>query len=122
MGQSMGQSQLGQPVVAFDRRLRLEFHGSKVTSDARRLVALRNHRGMAERHIKVGRNAIKWSRLSCRKFGVPPAYVNATTPLPVFRMSSFGYNRSGFAEPGKDPTNGFRYGSGFWKRPVLDLM
>ena len=29
--------------------------------------------------IKEGTNAIKWTRLSCLKFGFPPAYANATT-------------------------------------------
>ena len=27
-----------------------------------------NHRGTAEQYIKEGKNAIKWTRLSCRKF------------------------------------------------------
>ena len=27
-----------------------------------------NHRGTAEQHIKEGKNAINWTRLSCRKF------------------------------------------------------
>ena len=115
----------------FDRRLKLEFHGSRVTSDAgllayrelddtlgltalasnvladsrtgkngrhdvvgllrqsvygrlagyedvndadrlgrdaERVVAFYNQRGTAEQWIKEGKNAIKWTRLSCRKF------------------------------------------------------
>ncbi len=31
-------------------------------------MAFYNHRGMAEQHIKEGKNAIRWTRLSCRKF------------------------------------------------------
>ena len=30
--------------------------------------AFYNHRGTAEQYIKEGKNAIKWTRLSCRKF------------------------------------------------------
>ena len=32
------------------------------------MVAFYNHRGTAEQHIKEGKNAINWTRLSCRKF------------------------------------------------------
>jgi hypothetical protein len=31
-------------------------------------VAFYNQRGTAEQHIKEGKNAIKWTPLSCRKF------------------------------------------------------
>ena len=34
---------------------------------AERVVAFYNQRGTAEQHIKEGKNAIKWTRLSCRK-------------------------------------------------------
>jgi hypothetical protein len=33
-----------------------------------RVVAFYNHRGTAERYIKEGKHAIKWTRLSCGKF------------------------------------------------------
>src|SRR4029077_2936311 len=33
-----------------------------------RLVAFYNHRGTCEQYIKEGKNAIKWTRLSCRTF------------------------------------------------------
>ncbi len=45
--------------------------GSSVTNLSRpteRVVAFYNKRGTAEQHIKEGKNAIKWTRLSCRKF------------------------------------------------------
>ncbi len=32
------------------------------------VVAFRNQRGTAVQWIKAGKNAIKWTRLSCRKF------------------------------------------------------
>ncbi len=32
------------------------------------MAAFYNHRGTAEQYIKEGKNAIKWTRLSCRKF------------------------------------------------------
>ena len=35
---------------------------------AERVVAFYNERGTAEQHIKGGKNALKWTRLSCRKF------------------------------------------------------
>ena len=35
---------------------------------AKRVVAFYNQRGTAEQHIKEGKNAIKWTRLSCQKF------------------------------------------------------
>ena len=45
--------------------------GSSVTNLSRpagRVVAFYNQRGKAEQYIKEGKNAIKWTRLSCRKF------------------------------------------------------
>ncbi len=45
--------------------------GSSVTNlsrPAERVVAFYNKRGTAEQHTKEGKNAIKWTRLSCRKF------------------------------------------------------
>jgi hypothetical protein len=35
---------------------------------AERVVVFYNQRGTAEQHIKEGKNAIRWTRLSCRKF------------------------------------------------------
>ena len=45
--------------------------GSSVTNlsrPAERVVTFYNQRGKAEQYIKEGKNAIKWTRLSCRKF------------------------------------------------------
>ncbi len=45
--------------------------GSSVTNSSRpaeRVVAFYNQRGTAEQYIKEGKNAIKWTRLSCRGF------------------------------------------------------
>ncbi len=45
--------------------------GSSVTNlsrPAERVVAFYNQRGTAEQHNKEGKNAIKWTRLSCRRF------------------------------------------------------
>ena len=47
------------------------FHGSSVTNlsrSAERVTWFYNQRGKAEQYIKEGKNAIKWTRLSCRKF------------------------------------------------------
>ncbi len=37
-------------------------------NDAERVVAFYNQRGKAEQYINEGKNAIKWTRPSCRKF------------------------------------------------------
>ena len=41
---------------------------TNLSRPAERVVAFYNHRGTAEQHIKEGKYAIKWTRLSCRKF------------------------------------------------------
>ena len=52
------------------RRLvpRVGFIVTNLTRPAKRVVAFYNQRGTAEQHIKEGKNAILWTRLSCRKF------------------------------------------------------
>ena len=47
---------------------RVGFIVTNLSRPANRIVAFYNHRGTAEQHIKEGKNAIKWTRLSCRKF------------------------------------------------------
>ncbi len=66
----------GCPRVVFDRRVKLEFQGSKVTTDAGFFAyrELADALELAERagdvfcDSRTGKNAIKWTRLSCRKF------------------------------------------------------
>jgi hypothetical protein len=41
---------------------------TNLSRPAERVVAFYNHRGTAEQWIKEGKYAIKWTRLSCRKF------------------------------------------------------
>lgn len=47
---------------------RVGFIVTNLGRPAERVVAFYSHRGTAEQHIKEGKNAIKWTRLSCRKF------------------------------------------------------
>ena len=47
---------------------RVGFIVTNLTRPARRVVAFYNQRGTAEQHIKEGKNAVLWTRLSCRKF------------------------------------------------------
>jgi hypothetical protein len=46
---------------------RVGFIVTNLSRPAERVVAFYNQRGKAEQHIKEGKNAIKWTRLSCRK-------------------------------------------------------
>ena len=41
---------------------------TNLTRPTKRVVAFYSQRGKTERHIKKGKYAIKWTRLSCRKF------------------------------------------------------
>jgi hypothetical protein len=47
---------------------RVGFIVTNLSRKAERVVAFYNQRGTAEQWIKEGKNAIKWTRLSCRKF------------------------------------------------------
>ncbi len=47
---------------------RVGFIVTNLSRPAERVVAFYNHRGTAEQYIKEGKNAIKWTRLSCRWF------------------------------------------------------
>jgi hypothetical protein len=47
---------------------RVGFIVTNLSRLAERIVAFYNQRGTAEQWIKEGKNAIKWTRLSCRKF------------------------------------------------------
>jgi hypothetical protein len=47
---------------------RVGFIVSNMTRPAERVVMFYNHRGTAEQHIKEGKNAVTWTRLSCHSF------------------------------------------------------
>ena len=47
---------------------RVGFIVTNLSRPAERVVAFYNHRGTAGQHIKEGKYAIKWTRLSCSKF------------------------------------------------------
>jgi hypothetical protein len=47
---------------------RVGFIVTNLSRSAERVVAFYNKRGTAEQYIKEGKNAIRWTRLSCRKF------------------------------------------------------
>ena len=47
---------------------RVGFIVTNLSRPADRVVAFYNQRGKAEQYIKEGKNAIKWTRLSCRRF------------------------------------------------------
>ena len=60
MDEATGEAEGSGLRVAFDRRLKLEFHGATVTSDAG-LLAFREL-------DEEGKHAVKWTRLSCTTF------------------------------------------------------
>ena len=47
---------------------RVGFIVTNLTRPAKRVVAFYNQRSTVEQHIKEGKNAIVWTRLSCRRF------------------------------------------------------
>jgi hypothetical protein len=47
---------------------RVGFIVTNLSRPAKRVVAFYNQRGRAEQHIKEGKTAVQWTRLSCRKF------------------------------------------------------
>jgi hypothetical protein len=47
---------------------RVEFIVTNLRRSARRVVAFDNGRGTAEQWIKEGKNAVRWTRLSCCRF------------------------------------------------------
>ena len=47
---------------------RVGFVVTNLSRSAERVVAFYNQRGTAEQYIKEGKNAIRWTRLSCRRF------------------------------------------------------
>ena len=47
---------------------RVGFIVTNMTRPAERVVMFYNHRGTAEQWIKEGKNAVTWTRPSCRRF------------------------------------------------------
>ena len=47
---------------------RVGFIVTNLSRPAERVVAFYNQRSTTEQHIKEGKNAIRWTRLSCQKF------------------------------------------------------
>ena len=47
---------------------RVGFIVTNMSRPAERVVMFYNHRGTAEQHIKEGKNAVTWTRLSCHSF------------------------------------------------------
>ena len=47
---------------------RIGYIVTNMARPAERVVAFYNQRGTAEQHIREGKNAVKWTRLSCRTF------------------------------------------------------
>ena len=47
---------------------RVGFIVTNLSRPAGRVVAFYNQRGTAEQYIKEGKNAVRWTRLSCQKF------------------------------------------------------
>lgn len=50
------------------RSRRCSFIVTNLFHPAERVVAFYNKRSTAQQHIKEGKNTIKWTRLSCRRF------------------------------------------------------
>ena len=69
---------------------------TNLSRPTKRVVAFYNHRGTAEQHIKEGKNAINWTRLSCRKFR------NNAVRLQLHAWPTIGqlHEDTGFAEGG----------------------
>ena len=47
---------------------RVGFIVTNLSRPAERVVAFYNQRGTAEQYIKQGKNAVRWTRLSCQEF------------------------------------------------------
>ncbi len=68
---------------------------TNVTRPAERVVAFYNQRGTAEQHIKEGKNAVTWTRLSCYRFAA-----NAVR----LQLHALAYNLASFCAPWRCPT------------------
>jgi hypothetical protein len=78
--------------------------GFIITNTARRsrnVVGFYNQRGTAEQHIKEGKGAIKWTRLSCRTFTVNAARLQLHAL--AYNLGNFSsYARNAVCDPGLD--------------------
>jgi hypothetical protein len=66
---------------------RVGFIVTNLSRPAARVVAFYNRRGTAEQHIKEGKNAINWTRLSCH--GFRNNEVRLQLPVPAYNMGNF---------------------------------
>ena len=71
---------------------RVGFIVTNLSRPAERVVGFYNQRGTAEQWIKEGKNAVKWTRLSCRSF------VNRLPTLtpdrrPILTLLGHGFGR-----------------------------
>jgi hypothetical protein len=57
---------------------RVGFIVTNLARSAERVVAFCNQRGTAEQRIKEGKNAIKWTRPSCRTFAASAVRLSCT--------------------------------------------
>ena len=69
---------------------RVGFIVTNLTRPAARVTAFYNQRGTAEQYIKEGKNAVKWTRLSCRSMKA-----NAVR----LQLHALAYNLSNFLRP-----------------------
>ena len=70
---------------------RVGFIVTNLSRPTERVVAFYNQRGTAEQWIKEGKNAIKWTRLSCRKFRHNAVRSNSTRS-PTISATSCGHS------------------------------
>jgi Transposase DDE domain group 1 len=66
---------------------RVGFIDTNIARPAERVVAFYNQRSTAEQHIKEGRNAVKWTRLSCRTFAANA--VRLQLDAPAYNLGNF---------------------------------
>ena len=66
---------------------RVGFIVTNLSRPTERVAAFYNQRGKAEQYTKEGKNAIKWTRLSCRKFR-DTKFGSSFTPWPTISLTS----------------------------------
>ena len=73
---------------------RAGFIVTNMTRPAERVVMFYNQRGTAEQHIKEGKNAVTWTRLSCHRFSANPARL---------QLHALAHNLAGFLRTWRYP-------------------